>query len=129
MRNFMLHAMSAAVLFSLSLMAQYTTADLGGTVVDSSAAPVPDAKVSVRNVQTGFIQGTITSTTGGFLFPRLPVGAYELKVEKNGFSTFTQSGITLAVNQAANLPVTLSVGGVSSVVTVSGQTELVTTRN
>ena len=46
------------------LFAQYTTADLGGIVVDSSGAAVPDAKVTVRSIDTGFTQDTTSSASG-----------------------------------------------------------------
>jgi hypothetical protein len=117
-----------ALLSCVPLVAQYTTADLGGTVTDSSGAAVPDAKVTVRSTETGFTQNTTSNATGAFLFPRLRVGAYELKVAKEGFTTYVQSGITLVVDQAANISVALQVGQVSNEVTVQGETELVTTR-
>ncbi len=108
--------------------AQYTTANLGGVVTDATGAGVPDARVTVRNTETGFTQSTTTGADGAYVFPRLPVGAYELRVEKAGFTTYVQSGITLVVDQVANVPVTLQVGQVSNEVTVTGETELVTTR-
>jgi hypothetical protein len=115
-------------LLCAQMFAQYTTADLGGTVSDSTGSAVPGAKVTVRNTETGFSQDTTTSATGSFLFPRLRVGSYELRVEKEGFSTYVQSGITLVVDQAANVSVALQVGQVSNQVTVTGETELVTSR-
>jgi hypothetical protein len=110
------------------LAGQYTTADLGGVVLDASGAPVPEAKISARNTATGFTQTIVSGPQGSFLFPRLPAGSYELRVEKEGFATYVQSGITLAVDQAANISVSLQVGQVSNEVTVTGETELVTTR-
>ena len=83
------------------LLAQYTTASLGGTVSDSSGASVPEAKVTVRNLDTGFTQTATTSANGGFLFSRLPIGAYEMRVERSGFGAFAQSGIRLTVDQMA----------------------------
>src|SRR5579862_5184024 len=103
------------------LAAQYTTASLGGSVVDSSGAAVPDAKVSVKNTETGFTQDGTSQTSGSFLFPRLPVGAYELHVEKSGFGAYVQSGITLVVDQTANVSVTLQVGQVTNQVTVTSE--------
>ena len=73
------------LLSGIPLAAQYTTASLNGNVVDSSGASVPDAKVTVKNTDTGFTQDAVTNRTGGaFLFPRLPVGAYELRVKNLG---------------------------------------------
>jgi hypothetical protein len=125
---FLLLTSALLILLCAPLTAQYTTANLGGTVVDSTGAIVSGAEVTVRNIDTGFTQKTTAGADGAFVFPRLPVGAYELRVAKPGFTTYVQSGITLAVDQAANISVTLQVGQVSNEVTVTGETELVTTR-
>src|SRR5688572_8541061 len=110
------------------LLAQYTTASLGGTVSDSSGASVPEAKVTVRNLDTGFTQTATTSANGGFLFSRLPIGAYEMRVERSGFGAFAQSGIRLTVDQMATQNVTLSVGQITEQVTVQAEPELIATR-
>jgi len=109
--------------------AQFTTASLGGTVRDSSGAGIPDARVNVLNVQTGFTQDVQTSTTGAFLFSRLPIGTYILRIEKQGFGPYVQDQIVLNVDQSANLsPITLQVGQVTDEVTVTAEAELITTR-
>jgi len=121
-------AIAALFLFVSPIQAQYTTASFGGTVVDSSNAVLPDARVTVRNVDTGFAQSAATDAAGAFLFSRLPVGNYELRVERPGFSTYVQTGITLAVNQAVNQTVTMQLGQVAEQVTVQADAELVVTR-
>lgn len=109
--------------------AQFTTASLGGTVRDSSGAGIPEATVSVLNVGTGFTQELLTGANGAFLFSRLPIGTYLLRIEKQGFSAYVQDQIILNVGQSANLPpITLQIGQISDEVTVSGVAELVTTR-
>jgi hypothetical protein len=118
----------AFLLLAAPLSSQYTTASLAGTVMDRTGAAVPEAKVTIRNVDTGFVQTTSSDATGTYLFSRLPIGNYELRVEKEGFSAYLQAGITLTVNQAANQPVTLQVGQVTERVTVEANAELVTTR-
>ena len=113
---------------AVSLPAQFTTASLAGTVLDSTGASIPEATVIVRNTDTGFTQTVKSGPTGAFLFSRLPIGAYELRVEKEGFGTYVQSGIGLTVDRAANVPVSLQVGRITDQVTVTGDTELVTTQ-
>ncbi len=110
------------------MIAQYTTASLGGTVADATGAVVPGAKVTARNVGTGLTNSVTSGPTGGYLFPTLPVGSYELTVEKDGFSTYLQSGITLTVNQAATQNVTLQLGRIAEQITVEAEVELITTR-
>src|SRR5690242_13639454 len=83
--------------------AQFTTTSLGGTVVDSSGAGIPDAAVNVLNVQTGFSQDVQTNASGAFLFPRLPIGTYMLRIQKQGFSVYVQDQIALSVDRSPNL--------------------------
>ncbi len=111
-----------------SLHAQFTTASLGGTVLDSSGAVLPGARVVVQNTDTGFRETAITDTTGVYLFARLPVGNYKLTAGKQGFTTYVQSGIRLTVNQVATQTLTLTVGAVTQEVTVSANASLVTTQ-
>src|SRR5260221_3560331 len=111
-----------------SLLAQYTTATLSGNILDASGAPIPAARVAIRNIATGFAQTTQSSDDGSFLFPRLPVGDYELTADKPGFSSYLQTGITLTVNQQATQNITLKVGQVSEKITVEATAELVDTR-
>ncbi len=125
---------SIAVLFFsvvvcvLPLAAQFTTASLAGTVTDATGAVVPDATVTINNVDTGLTVTVSTEPTGAYLFSRLPIGNYELTVEKAGFSTYVQAGITLTVNQAASQNVALQVGQVTEQVTVEAEAELIVTR-
>ena len=121
-------AFTLVLLSCCPLLAQFTTGSLGGAAMDVSGAAVVDAKITVRNIRTGFVQTVATGSDGAFLFSRLPVGDYELRAEKEGFATYLQSGITLAVDKAASITVTLQVGQVSTQVTVSGESELVSTR-
>jgi hypothetical protein len=130
-RSTFLFSMILALMMCLSpqaATAQLTPPTLGATVVDSRGAGVPDAAVSVLNVQTGFAQDLKTSTNGAFLFSRLPVGSYLLRVEKQGFSAYVQDQIVLTVDRTFNLPITLQVGQLSDEITVTGTSELVSTR-
>jgi hypothetical protein len=123
-----LRLLLALALWSMPLLAQYNTASLGGTVLDTSGGSVPRATVTVENKNTGLAKTTTTGTDGAFLFPSLPVGNYRLTVELAGFTTYVQEGITLEVGQAASQTVTLKVGKASEQVTVSANAELVPTR-
>ncbi len=121
---------AAVLAFGISpAAAQYTTASLTGTVTDAQGGTLPGSQVTVLQVDTGFTQETTTDQNGAFLFPRLPVGRYELRVELQGFTTYRQTGITLTVNQAANVAVALQIGQMTDEVTVEGGAELVVTRS
>jgi hypothetical protein len=94
-------------------------------VVDSNNAVLPDSQVSARNVDTGFAQTIATDESGAFLFPQLPIGRYELRVERSGFSTYVQTGITLTVNQVASQTVVMQIGQVMEHVSVDANAELI----
>ncbi|MDQ6666172.1 MAG: TonB-dependent receptor, partial [Acidobacteriota bacterium] len=122
----------AFLFFSLACLiafAQYTNGTLGGAVSDPGGGAVPDATVTIRNQETGYTKSVQTSADGQFLFPATPLGSYKLTVEKPGFSTYVQNGLTLSLDQVANVPVTLRVGDVSQQVTVAGDAEMLNTRS
>src|SRR5437016_1232353 len=77
----------AFAVFCVSVIAQYNLASLGGTVLDQSGGPVPNAKVTVRNTGTGLTRTVSTGENGAFVVPALPIGTYNLTVEKPGFAT------------------------------------------
>jgi Carboxypeptidase regulatory-like domain len=118
-----------ALWLSVPAFSQYTTSTLGVTVLDPSGAAVSDAKLSVRNLDTGLQKESSSGTAGAFTFTALPVGNYEVTVEKQGFSKFVQTGITLTVDQTVNIPVRLRVGSVQEQVTVTGDVDLVNTES
>src|SRR5215467_7394891 len=95
------HRVIIMLALSACACAQYTTASLGGSIADTTGARVAATKVSVKNTETGFTLSTVADSEGDFLFPRLPVGSYELTADKPGFSTYVQKGIGLTVNQLA----------------------------
>jgi hypothetical protein len=122
-------AIALLVLFAGQSLAfgQFTNASLTGIVTDSSGSVVPAAKVSIQSVETGLTRVVTAGADGSYLFPALPIGAYRLKVEKDGFSTYVQDGITLAVSQVATQAVTLHPGNVSQQINVSADAEMLPT--
>jgi hypothetical protein len=96
--------------FTLQLRAQMATADVLGTVTDTSGAVVPGAKVTAHNTGTGANITTVTTNTGEYLFTKLQIGTYKLSVEANGFKTFATTGLTLAVGDRTRLDAKLEVG-------------------
>ena len=107
-----------------SLAAQYTTATLSGIITDSDGRTVPGAKVTVENSGTSLVRAYTTGEDGAYLFPALPVGTYRLQVEKEGFSRYSQEGITLYVNQTATQSVSLRVGEVREQVKIYANAEM-----
>ena len=100
---------------------------ISGVVRDASGAVVPDATVTARNTETALTRTTQTSASGVYNLPSLPVGPYDLTVEKIGFRQLMRRGITLAVAQEVVLNLTLEVGEVQQTVEVTGEAPIVNT--
>src|SRR5437867_8242584 len=64
-----------------ALMAQASTGSMSGTVTDPNGAAVPAAKVIASSAASGIKVETLTSDAGLYVFPRLPVGVYEIAVD------------------------------------------------
>ena len=107
--------------------AQLPTATILGTVKDSSGAVIPQAAVSVRNVETGMTRTDRSGADGSYRFVALPVGSYEVRAEQAGFRTEVRSGVTLAVGQEAVVHFALQVGAIEQTVEVTGEAPLVNT--
>jgi hypothetical protein len=98
-----------------------------GTVLDPQGAAVPAANITAKNTATSGSFTTTTDESGFFRFPVLPVGKYDLTIEKSGFATLTQKEVIVTVGSKVNLPVSLQLAGQVSVVTVTGETPVVET--
>jgi hypothetical protein len=122
-------AIACAAAFILPLIGQTTTATLLGVLRDSSGGVIPAARVTARNMDTGFTRSSTSDDTGSYLITNLPVGRYSLTAELEGFQQFVQDGITLEVNQNARVDVMLSVGQITETVHVTAESIGVETRS
>ena len=72
---------------------QAVGAALSGTVTDDSGAGMPNAAVTVRNLETGAMRQLVTDEAGRYSAPSIPVGPYQVSAEKAGFNTQVKTGI------------------------------------
>lgn len=112
---------------SAAVLAQGPTATITGQVKDSSGASIPGAKVTARNLGTGIDRSALTSESGDYTLPLLPIGEYLVRVESQGFKSEERSGLVLQVDQRQRLDFTLQLGQVSETVEVTGGAPLTQT--
>src|SRR2546425_158916 len=120
-----------SLLFVSSAMAkaQVTTADLVGTIKDSSGAVVPGVTVALTNEATGVSRSATSSDGGTYIFTSLLPGRYTLTAELAGFRKIERTGVELQVNQRAQIDLDLEIGLVSESVRIEGTAPLLETQS
>ena len=114
--------MVAAALSALAANAQSVgnSGSVNGTVLDSTGAVVPQAKVELRNPVSGLDRTATTDSAGRFEFTNIPFNPYHLSVTAAGFSAFARD-----VEPRSSVPVTvaikLQVAGSTTSVTVEAE--------
>lgn len=123
------HFIFSALLLSLCLanysFGQEVTGTITGTVRDVGDAVVPNAKVTLTNVDNGQERNYQTSGDGIFSAPLLPPGNYTLTVEISGFKRYVQSDLQVNVNDRRSLDIRLEAGQVSETVDVTADASVI----
>src|SRR5437870_1441963 len=132
LRSFGRFAIAIGVLIALPtclVFAQISsaTATILGVVKDTSGALIPGVSITVKHTDTGQTRTAISSESGDYNVPLLPVGAYELTTVMPGFKQDVRRGINLVVGQQAVINLTLEVGAAAEQVTVTEEAPLVNT--
>jgi Carboxypeptidase regulatory-like domain len=114
--------------FVTPALAQETVnyASVSGRVTDETGGVLPGASVTIRQTETNVASSMVTDHDGRYRFPYLRVGPYEITVRLTGFSAITKK-LTLTVGAAFDLPVTLSVGGLETNVSVAADATVIET--
>ncbi|HEY2905529.1 MAG TPA: TonB-dependent receptor [Vicinamibacterales bacterium] len=119
-----------AILCSVAapVRAQVAQAELRGSVVDQSGGVLPGVTLTATHVDTGTVRTTVTTSSGSYVMPALPIGLYTIKAELAGFGAITKEGVRLGVGESGTLNFALKVAALAENVTVSGESPLVDTK-
>src|SRR5262245_8859943 len=105
--------------------AQETTGTITGTTTDQTGGVLTGVSVTTKNTETGTTRTVVTNEAGLFTASLLPIGAYEVTFELQGFQNLTLRNITLHVNDRLQLDARMTVGGVAESVEISAGRALV----
>src|SRR5215471_5584268 len=111
----------------LRLRAQTVTGSILGTVSDTSGSRIAGAAVTAIHELTQERHASTTNGFGDYLIIALPVGAYRVEVEAQGFKKFVHQGVALEINQNARVDAKLELGAVTQEVVVQGNVATVDT--
>jgi hypothetical protein len=114
---------------SSPLFSQGSSARIEGSVTDQSGAAIPNATVSIIDVNRGTARTINTDSAGAYNAPNLLPGSYTVRVEFQGFMTIERRNITLEVGQDIRVDLSLQPGEQRQVVTVQAEVPLIETNN
>jgi hypothetical protein len=112
-------AVLLAFLFCVVNARAQGTAEVVGTVTDTTGAVIPGAAVTLTNTGTNISQTSQTSGSGDYDFALVPVGNYSVKVEAKGFKASLTPNLVVAVGDRARVDAKLEVGEQSTTVEVT----------
>ncbi len=110
-----------------ALAQSISTAQLKGTVKDSTGAVIPGAQVTASDSSNGFSRTSVTDANGNFQLLQLPPGDYTVTASFTGFGKLEQRNVVLTVGEQAELPLALTVGASDTTVTVNTGAEILET--
>jgi len=115
----------AAMFTAVSMFAQFDSASVLGSVHDTSGSVIVNAKITLRNVNTGVTATAVTNSSGAYEFVTARIGDYTISAEAPGFASVTTERFNAAVNARQRVDLTMQVGATTDSVTVTGAAELV----
>jgi hypothetical protein len=109
--------------------AQVLYGSLVGNVVDQNGAVVPGATVTITNKGTGQVREAVTSSDGEYTITNVLSGLYDLKVTKQGFTTYTKTDLVITANNVTRNDVEMKIGNVADVVSVTANATVLQTES
>ncbi len=107
--------------------AQEATGSITGRVTDPAGAVVAGVEVTATHSETGAARKAATDAEGAYVFPALPIGAYEISAAHSGFKKAVRRGVELHISDRVGLDITLEVGDLAQEISVIGSAPQVET--
>ena len=95
-----------------------------GLVTDGSGAAIPNARVTVTNVETNEVRIVETAATGSYTAGPLRIGLYQVAIEREGFKRAVVGNLRVSAQDRVRADVELSVGQIVESVSVTAEAPL-----
>ena len=102
-----------------------TTGEIRGVVHDASGAVLPGVKLTLSRAAIGLTRTATSDSNGAYHFPLLPPGQYQIKAEREGFSTIVRSQLPVRVGDYLPVDIGLEVTTVKQEMEVTGTATMV----
>jgi Carboxypeptidase regulatory-like domain/TonB-dependent Receptor Plug Domain len=105
---------------------QQLTGTLTGTTFDTTGAAVPNAKVTMKNEQSGDERTTVSNDSGYFSITAVQPGSYKVIVSAAGFKAWEEGHIVFSQGDNRTMPnIKLQVGQVNETVEITAGADAV----
>src|ERR1700730_3966013 len=118
-----------AIFGSSNVVGQLTFGRIGGTNQDKSGSTIPNASVSLTNLDENITREVISNPQGSYEFLNLLPGRYSVVGEKSGFTKVRIPELRLDSRQERRVDLTLEIAAVTATVEVQAQAAQLNTEN
>ena len=101
------------------------TGEIKGKVRDESGEGLPGVEITAKSTSLQGQRTILSSKTGNFHFPLLPVGNYTLTFKIPGFSTRVQENVIVRLGQVTDLNVTMKLSEIKKEIVVTAEAPLI----
>ncbi|MCI0661799.1 MAG: carboxypeptidase regulatory-like domain-containing protein, partial [Acidobacteria bacterium] len=114
-----------AATFPALAQADVSSATVRGTVTDAQGATIPNATVTVKDLDQSTVRTGTTDSNGEFQVRLVRPGLHDITVDAQGFAQHLLKSIQLTVGQTASFEIVLQVLGVKTEMVVTASTQLI----
>lgn len=91
------------VMFGTVGLAQETTGNLEGRLLDGNGDPIPTVEIMVTNPSLQGSRGIVASATGGFRLLQLPVGEYRVEISHVGYQSVVLGKVQVRLGRPTHI--------------------------
>lgn len=107
-------------------LGQAVSGNIAGTVQDATGAVIPNAKITITDLDRGAVYNVQSNQDGNYSQTHLLAGHYQVRAEGAGFGTF-EANATVEIDATTRLDITLKPASVQTSVVVTDVLPVLTT--
>lgn len=116
--NKFLTALAITLLCLTASFAQTSKGFITGNIVDPNGAAIPNANITITNIETGAVRQTQSLADGYYRLDAVEPGTYNMEVSAKGFNLIKSENLVVTAAQTSDFNVQLTVAGATATVDV-----------
>ena len=123
--------LACALMFvgAIPVSAQVSTGEIFGKVTDGTGSVLPGVSVTLSGPSLIQPMVAVSSESGAYRFPRIPIGTYAVAFDIAGFKKFVRGDVIIQAGFNAEINARLEISTVQETVTVTGASPVVDTQS